>query len=264
MSFCLSPIPVSKFSSNTQDYRLVPVDHSHPESQERLVRVSERGVISESFYAKIDGSNWPYGEMIQGSLPDVWARKGVVERLLIVNRILHPFNAEICVLDGYRPIACQEGLWDFFSKKISQEHSYLTEHQKREHVTRYVSEPTSFSPLDYRTWPTHSTGGAVDVTLRQKDTGNFFDMGARFDEMSDISHTLAFEVKLALSEVCAMDARVLNRRLLYWAMTSAGFTNYSNEYWHFDYGNQMHIHTLKQSGEPKKVSFAWYGYIPPP
>ena len=29
-----------------------------------------------------------------------------------------------------------------------------------------------------------------------------------------------------------------NRRLLFHAMTGAGFTNYRGEWWHFDFGNQ--------------------------
>ena len=29
-----------------------------------------------------------------------------------------------------------------------------------------------------------------------------------------------------------------NRRILYWAMTKAGFTNLPTECWHFDYGNR--------------------------
>ena len=30
-----------------------------------------------------------------------------------------------------------------------------------------------------------------------------------------------------------------NRRLLFNAMVDQGFTNYSEEWWHFDYGNQF-------------------------
>ena len=32
-----------------------------------------------------------------------------------------------------------------------------------------------------------------------------------------------------------------NRRLLYWAMTAAGFVNYPFEFWHFDYKTQAAV-----------------------
>ena len=44
---------------------------------------------------------------------------------------------------------------------------------------------------------------------------------------------------VASRQVRSAELRALgNRRLLYHVMVSAGFTNYPDEWWHFDYGNQ--------------------------
>ncbi|MCG4287414.1 D-alanyl-D-alanine dipeptidase, partial [Lactobacillaceae bacterium KNUT 0156] len=47
-----------------------------------------------------------------------------------------------------------------------------------------------------------------------------------------------------------------NRRLLYHVMTQAGFTNYIEEWWHFDYGNQNWATVSKRD-------FAVYGATKP-
>ena len=75
----------------------------------------------------------------------------------------------------------------------------------------------------------HSTGGSVDVTILD-ESGIPLDMGTKFDDSSIASSTAYFEK--------VDDIITENRRLLYHVMTEQGFTNYSEEWWHFDYGNQ--------------------------
>ena len=50
---------------------------------------------------------------------------------------------------------------------------------------------------------------------------------------------------------------------MHWAMQEQGFTNYSYECWHFDYGNQMYAMMLKFLGRDREQA-AWYGYVPAP
>jgi zinc D-Ala-D-Ala dipeptidase len=80
--------------------------------------------------------------------------------------------------------------------------------------------------------------------------------------MHEASHTAHFERLLNNGRIGEDDTRLRNRRLLYWAMRNQGFTNYSYEYWHFDYGDQVHIMALRQLGQDAHA--AWYGYVPPP
>ena len=91
-------------------------------------------------------------------------------------------------------------------------------------------------------------------------------MGGIFDDPSDTSHTAIFERKLnghgvdkqplTVSETAALR----NRRLLYWAMSDAGFVNYPFEWWHFDLGTQLWVLDggfEKPDGHRKTE--AWYG-----
>jgi D-alanyl-D-alanine dipeptidase len=65
-------------------------------------------------------------------------------------------------------------------------------------------------------------------------------MGAAFDETTPRSYTRYLEKKLEDEEILKAEQKVAlkNRRILYHAMTEAGFTNFPNEWWHFNYGNQ--------------------------
>ncbi len=51
------------------------------------------------------------------SLPDVWLRKSVADKLAKVNQQLAPLDLEVHIFDGYRPIETQEALWQHFIEK---------------------------------------------------------------------------------------------------------------------------------------------------
>lgn len=70
----------------------------------------------------------------------------------------------------------------------------------------------------------HNQGVAVDLTLVRAEDGTALDMGTPFDEFTARAHTAN-----AAGIVAA------NRRILVDAMASAGFTNYTSEWWHFSY-----------------------------
>ncbi len=242
-SLCIFPIPISNEIEDTGNYRTIPVNWDHPSFKEQLVDVRHYGLAGESYYAKTDGENAPYFSAIQGALPALWVRKGVAERLVRARNLLATQGLELFLVDGFRPLDCQKGIWDFFWNKIKAETNLNAPDALRKEVSRYVSDPDLFDENDPLTWPTHITGGSVDVLLRSKATGQLVDMGAGFDEMSPVSHTAFFEERLAAKEICHRDPRLMNRRALYSAMAAVGFTNYANEYWHFDFGNQLHEYT---------------------
>ncbi|MGC8979381.1 M15 family metallopeptidase, partial [Caldisericum sp.] len=82
--------------------------------------------------------------------------------------------------------------------------------------------------------------GAIAAAIAD-DRGVWLKMGTYFDEMTDRTSTRYYEEKLEkgvnLSEI---EIEILkNRRLLFHVMTNAGFTNYTHEWWHYDYGNQL-------------------------
>lgn len=78
----------------------------------------------------------------------------------------------------------------------------------------------------------HNTGGAVDLSL-VSEYGDSLDMGTDFDTFEETSWTDYFENKN--SNLIARE----NRRILYYAMLKAGFTNLTSEWWHYDYGTKF-------------------------
>ncbi|WP_196223448.1 M15 family metallopeptidase [Roseibium sp. RKSG952] len=240
------------------------MDQSDPRAQEPLVDLAEYEIPSFNFYARRDGLNTPYRRCFATSDPEVRVRKSLAERLADINEELTNLGIEIYALNGFRPLSVQQELWDFFVARARRSLKAPTDEECIAFAGRYCSDPRSFAPDDARTWPTHITGGAIDLTLRNKDTKEHLFFGGIFDDPSDITHTTYFEEilcsvdgdpeQLSLSDQEALQ----NRRLLYWAMCSAGFTNYAYEWWHFDLGTQLWAanRSLAAAGEPKH---AWYG-----
>ena len=127
----------------------------------------------------------------------------------------------------------------------------------------YVSDPSLFQKSNPRTWPVHSSGAAVDLTLRELGSKTILDMGTHFDDMRPISHSCALEVLLRGGKINESHPVLQNRRLLHWAMVREGFVNYPLEFWHFDWKNQMYIRNLREVGAEHPPA-ASYGYTEPP
>jgi D-alanyl-D-alanine dipeptidase len=153
-------------------------------------------------------------------------RAGIRERLLAAADSL-PDGTSLVVFDGFRPLAVQQWLWDDFAAQIRGRNPGFTDDEVGAAVRQFVAFPQA-DPLAP---PPHRTGGAVDVYLIQTATGTPLPMGTEADEIAPASVTRWFEEH-------PEEPFTTNRRLLFHAMTSAGFTNYLGEWWHFDYGNQ--------------------------
>ena len=216
-------IPIIDWPSDVGGYNGIPVDSAYPRNSEPLADVTAFGIAADSYYARTDGGNWPYNQAISGSLKRVWARSGVAERLASINRRLAPLKLELFVWDGYRSVETQRGLWDYFEAAARRDRPRATETEIEAAVLQYVSDPREFRRSDPATWPAHSTGAALDLTLRNRSTGRLLDMGAAFDEMAAVSHSDALERRLAAGELEETNAPLTNRRILHWAMSTEGF-----------------------------------------
>src|ERR671927_294391 len=100
-------VPITSLQMFSSPYSEIPIDKDDPRGREPLIPLESVGVAFESYYAKTDGNNPPFGKSIVGSQQDVWLRKSVAEKLARVNERLRPFEAELFVLDGHRSITCQ-------------------------------------------------------------------------------------------------------------------------------------------------------------
>ena len=257
-------VPITSLQMFSSPYLDIPIDENDPRGREPLIPLDSVGVAYESYYAKTDGNNPPFGVAIEGSQKDIWLRKSVAEKLARVNEILRPFEAELFVLDGHRSVACQQGLWNFFYSRAKQQNPTGSDEAHRANARQFIVDPVAFDEADSRTWPAHTNGAAIDLTLRDVVTKELLEMGARFEE--DIAANVGdyFERELAAGRIDESDVRLQNRRLLHWAMTREGLLNETAKvFWHYDWGNQIYVRASRAFlNDPPKA--AWYGYIEPP
>ena len=158
-----------------------------------------------------------------------YVRKEVLDKLLIAKSYL-PKGITFKIWDSYRTFALQEELYKQYKNDIINTFNLETLNvlEQNRIISNYVSIPKKdeFNP------PLHTTGGAIDLTLVKEDTLEELNMGTDFDSFSEKAKTAAYEEE-------NMDKEIRNnRRILYNAMTSAGFTNLPSEWWHYDYGDR--------------------------
>lgn len=257
-------VPITSSQMFSSSYSEIPIDKNDPRGREPLIPLKSVGVAFESYYAKTDGKNPPFGRAIEGSRQDVWLRKSVAEKLALVNERLKPFEAELFVLDGHRTVSCQQGLWDFFYTRAKQQNPSGSDEEHRANARQFIVDPASFDEADSRTWPAHTNGAAVDLTLRDSVTGELLDMGANFEEDCEASVGDYFERQLLAGHIDENDVRLQNRRLLHWTMTCEGLLNETAKvFWHYDWGNQIYVRASRAFLQDPPEA-AWYGYIEPP
>ena len=203
-------IPEIKVPS-IKEFKIVDVD-------EPIISLSKLGLKVRPEY-NIQG--------IPGSYPDCYVRETVAKKLLEVEKKL-PNGLRLLIFDGYRPICIQQRLWNFYRQEIKNKNPNLSNEEIDFKTSFFVSKPSydEFQPS------LHNTGGAIDLTLIDKD-GNQLDMGTKFDDFSDKAWTNHFE-KYEKNEIVRD-----NRRILYEAMINEGFTNLPSEWWHYDYGTKF-------------------------
>jgi D-alanyl-D-alanine dipeptidase len=244
----LMPIQPVDATKTALDYHAIEIDLAGDLNRQAIVDLSTFGIACKSAYAL---ALPPYYKAFASSLPTVLARSAVADKLVEVNRLLQPYGFELLALDGYRPIDLQLELWNHFIEKGRQTLPEANDDELVRFAGTFCSDPRGFNPDDFRTWPVHNTGGAIDLTIRSLADGQEAFMGGIFDDADSISSTRFFE-NPTLTSQSAEEAR-RNRRLLYHAMRTVGFSSYCHEWWHFDLGTQMWV---MNGGHSCK---AWYG-----
>lgn len=260
-SFGHLPIPENLGPTTMTTYYEIPIDSSNPKFNEELVLASDVGLACFTQYNRSDGYNWPYNKRFKNALEGVYLRKSLSDVLRDANEILKEIDLELLLWDGYRTIDTQRDIWAFFIEEAERRLSNPTEKEKSEFAAQFISDPTRFSLEDATSWPVHSTGGAIDLTLRLLESKQPLFMGSVFDDSSILSHTRFFEEKIALEDKSSLAtsdyAALQGRRILYHTLRSLGMTNFANEWWHFDWGTQLW--SLTRAMEDKNNEKAWYG-----
>ncbi len=175
-----------------------------------------------------------YYQQIPASLPEVYLRAGVYKLLLQASELL-PKGHRLVVYDGWRSLKLQRELFNSYLNELKKDNPDLEEKTLMERALTFVALPDDSPDMP----PPHNTGGAVDLTIAD-ERGLILPMGAEFDETSEKSMTLYFETLHGDGKKLSSDEELYleNRRLLFYVMTSVGFTNYPDEWWHYDFGNR--------------------------
>lgn len=248
----MTPIPDQSLARmRRKGARSYPINLDAPENKERAIDVRTRGIAGENYYNSKE--NPPYWHSAPGSTPALFVREGVLNRLLRVNELLSPFGYELFLFDAYRPVEVQNYFHDtWVPNYLREKFPDWSPERVSEEVGKYWAKGAANSEeIDPLSPPPHATGGVVDLSLRDKQSGEHLFMGSAFDEVSSISYVDYFEEEGAQRELTESEqiARA-NRRILYSAMTEMGFTVNPNEWWHFGFGDQL---SAAISGAPHAV-----------
>lgn len=184
--------------------------------------------------SKIYRAKPAYYEMgIPGATDKCYMRRKVADLILEASQYL-PEGLSFRIYDAWRPSRVQEALFYNYMEHLSS----LSENagKSREEIYQKAIMFVSFPSKDPKKPFVHSTGGAVDLTIVDKDFREL-DMGTKFDDFSDRAHTAYYETAPMRDDAFKQIRR--NRRLLYNIMTGVGFTNLPSEWWHYDYGDRF-------------------------
>ncbi|MFT4245294.1 MAG: M15 family metallopeptidase [Micrococcaceae bacterium] len=153
---------------------------------------------------------------------DLMVRQGVFERLIKAQQLL-PDSWNLVLKAGFRPYSVQLELLDAFIESSKLEYPNYTEEEHLEQARTYIADPRIGCPP-------HVTGGAVDVDIKDAETGEYVDMGC-------IPNT-DYEISFLHSDLVTAEQRA-NRQVLLKAMLKVGFSPNPNEWWHYQYGDTI-------------------------
>lgn len=158
-------------------------------------------------------------------------------RRIIRDSLVHALDAlpeeyGFLIWDVYRPREIQTKLFQWMREKIRLEFPHLSDEEHDAETQKYISPPSKIG--DEYCSP-HLSGGSIDLTLFETQSGKPVNMGTPFDDFTERAHRDFFHNKSLLTdeEKAIQQHRVLLRSL----MEDAGFTSYQFEWWHFDIGN---------------------------
>lgn len=152
---------------------------------------------------------------VYGELTRAYLQPEVARKLSKASGFLKKIKAEysLLVYDAARPNSVQYVLWDALDALK------IPERQK----SQYVADPKIGS--------IHNFGCAVDLTVVD-EKGVPLDMGTPYDFFGPLAYPRAEQHMLKLGKLSPK--QVANRNILRKAMTQAGFTVNTTEWWHFD------------------------------
>ncbi|HWA01392.1 MAG TPA: M15 family metallopeptidase [Caulobacterales bacterium] len=213
-------------------YRDWPIDQSGALYAEKLEHAQRFGLAGRNYYAQT--RNPPYWARAEGAIDALLVRHSVGLLLQEIDSRLKQAGLKLFLHDAWRPRSVQAYFHDvWMPQELKRRRPELTDSQIATEVQRYWAAPTT----DPARPAPHATGGAVDLTIVWDDDEPLY-MGSLFDDATELAGTDRFERDTDEPSFSHDEARA-NRRLLYWLMIEAGFSNHPDEWWHYSYGDQM-------------------------
>jgi len=170
----------------------------------------------------------------------IWKlREEVVLRLIKANDFLKSKNSSYSLIlyDSWRPIEVQEFMFKIaFNLECKKLNIEVSKNKMNSYplIIKKVEKFWAFPSFDEKCPPPHSTGGALDISLSDKD-GKLLEMGSHIDQMDETSKP-EFYKNVETEEAVIWNSR---RNLLREIMVKFGFVQHPNEWWHFSYGDQL-------------------------
>jgi zinc D-Ala-D-Ala dipeptidase len=217
-------------------YRDHPIDAGDPAFTEPLVDLVRFGLAGRNHYAH--AGNPPYWQAAPGAIDGLWARQGIAERLRAVDHGLAAAGLGLWVFDAWRPTAVQAYFHDVWTPaELRSRNPGWDEARIAEETLIYWAAPTT----DPARPAPHATGAAVDVTLIRRENGRELWLGTVFDDPAAPSGRDWFEQagNRSVGVSFTDDEALRNRRVLHWAMETAGLVGHPDEWWHFSLGDQF-------------------------
>ncbi|UJB31785.1 M15 family metallopeptidase [Chromobacterium sp. Beijing] len=220
------------------DHALVAIDFTYPlPDAQTLARM--RAENAPCALERADGlfpENSYYRAGRKGCAEGMSARSFVASRLRETAARLAP-EYGLLLFDAYRCRETQADLFQMVLDDVRAAHpdwdAAAVERQARLFAA-HPDDTARFAVLP------HNSGGAVDLAICRMDTGEICDFGTAFDAAEPASRTDFFEAPhdpaLGFSSERWLTVRH-NRRVLFNLMKQAGFSNYAEEWWHYDLGD---------------------------
>lgn len=183
-----------------------------------------------------------YDTGIEGSAERVYLRAFLINMLHEALKNLTPDYGFI-IYDGYRTKETQAGLFKSYFDQIKTRYPEKSDEEIHIETRKFVSHPDEQSRFEILP---HNSGGAVDIGL--SFLGKSTNMGTDFDDLTEKASTNYFERDYEpQSQISPKEWETIrtNRRILFHALCSVGFTNWKHEWWHFDIGNCVWAQELK-------------------
>ena len=101
-----TPIPdQTEARARKEGFRSHAIDKNCAAFGEAMVNLTDHGIAGENYYNST--RNPPYWRRIEGSIPELWARRAVALKLSGINAVLREGGMELFVFDAWRPRAVQ-------------------------------------------------------------------------------------------------------------------------------------------------------------